>query len=157
MNDKDIPVTTLAGLTSLSDCKEIIFIEKLSSQRFFLLVLSELPLSDTLPSHSNTHKSLLFHPRVAEEANNLLSQRDDALVQQLVTAIEQTNSSHMWVRRKIFELKILDLSLYFSDIKAEFAGNEELSTSDSPHLLRVIQSYKPNVFNAYNQKFGKLS
>lgn len=61
-----------------------------------LLVLSELPLSDTLPSHSNTHKSLLFHPRVAEEANNLLNnQRDDSLAQQLANAIEQTNSSHM--------------------------------------------------------------
>lgn len=46
----------------------------------------------------------------------------------------------------------------FSDIKADFAGNEELSENDSPHLLRVIQSYKPNVFNSdvYNQKFGKL-
>jgi cohesin loading factor subunit SCC2 len=56
-------------------------------------VLSELPLSDTLPSQSN--KSLLFHPRVAEEAKNVLSQRDDVLAQQLISAIEQTNSNHM--------------------------------------------------------------
>lgn len=36
-------------------------------------------------------------------------------------------------------------------------GNEDLNSNDSPHLLRVIQSYKPNVFNSnvYNQKYGK--
>lgn len=47
----------------------------------------------------------------------------------------------------------------FSDIKAEYAGNEELNASEAPHLLRVIQSYKPNVFesNIYSQKFGKPS
>lgn len=98
MNDKDIPVTTLAGLTSLSDCeyKSTCITLDIKQTRFHsILVLSELPLSDTLPSQANTHKSLLFHPRVAEEANNLLSQRDDSLAQQLVTAIEQTNSSHM--------------------------------------------------------------
>lgn len=45
----------------------------------------------------------------------------------------------------------------FSDIKAEYAGNEDLSANDAPHLLRVIQSFKPTVFdsNVYNQKFGK--
>ena len=59
-----------------------------------LLVLSELPLSDTLPAQS-ANKSLLFHPRVAEEAHNVLNQRDDALAHQLISAIEQTNSSHM--------------------------------------------------------------
>lgn len=96
MNDKEIPVTTLAGLTSLSDCEYANHQPTPVSSRIgFFLVLSELPLSDTLPSHSSTHKSLLFHPRVAEESNNLLSQRDDALAQQLVNAIEHTNSSHM--------------------------------------------------------------
>lgn len=94
MNDKDIPVTTLAGLTSLSDCKCLNHRLSLASNDFFS-VLSELPLSDTLPSHSNTHKSLLFHPRVAEEAKQVLSQRDDSLAQQLANAIEQTNLSHM--------------------------------------------------------------
>lgn len=47
-----------------------------------------------------------------------------------------------------------------SDIKPEFIGNEELNASDSPHLLKVIESFKPNVFNSgnvYNQKFGKFS
>lgn len=58
-------------------------------------VLSELPISDSLPSLTSLNKSLLFHPRVAEEANNLLAIRDEALVTQLVNAIEQTNSDHM--------------------------------------------------------------
>lgn len=60
---------------------------------FNVLVLSELPLSDSLPSQQNN--SLLFHPRVAEEANNVLSQRDDILAQQLISAIEQTKANHM--------------------------------------------------------------
>jgi hypothetical protein len=96
MNDNlDIPVTTLAGLTSISDCKSTGYFfpspKVLTRNFFFLAVLSELPLSDSLPSN----KTLLFHPRVAEEANNVLSQRDDVLAQQLISAIEQTNSSHM--------------------------------------------------------------
>jgi cohesin loading factor subunit SCC2 len=61
---------------------------------FLLLVLNELPLSDTLTSQS-ANKSLLFHPRVAEEAKNVLNQRDDALAQQLINAIQQTDSSYM--------------------------------------------------------------
>ena len=66
---------------------------KINKLNFKFLVLSELPLSDTLPSQQN--KSLLFHPRVAEEANNVLSQRDDVLAQQLISAIEQTKANHM--------------------------------------------------------------
>ncbi|XP_037927462.1 nipped-B protein [Teleopsis dalmanni] len=77
MCDRDIPsvpVTTLAGLTSLSD------------------LLSELPVSDSFFNSTPLHKSLLFHNLVANESNNLLSIRDDNLVRQLVRAIEQTNS-----------------------------------------------------------------
>lgn len=58
-------------------------------------MLSELPISDSLPFQSNLQKSLLFHPRVAEEAANLLSSRDENLARELINAIEQTNSSHM--------------------------------------------------------------
>lgn len=59
-------------------------------------VLSELPISES-SAISSLHKSMLFHPRVAEEANNLLSIKDENLTRQLVQAIEQTNSDHMWV------------------------------------------------------------
>lgn len=58
-------------------------------------MLSELPISDPLSIQASLNKTLLFHPRVAEEANNLLAERDESLVQQLVQAIEQTNSNHM--------------------------------------------------------------
>ncbi|XP_055853643.1 nipped-B protein isoform X3 [Episyrphus balteatus] len=83
MSDRDIPsvpVTTLAGLTSLSD------------------LLSELPVSDSLSSVTSLNKSLLFHTLVADESNNLLSVRDDNLVKQLVHAIEQTNSDNIEVK-----------------------------------------------------------
>lgn len=46
-----------------------------------------------------------------------------------------------------------------SDVKAEFAGGSNDATAiDAPHLLKIIQSFQPNVFNStnsYNQKYGK--
>ncbi|XP_073824751.1 nipped-B cohesin loading factor isoform X2 [Musca autumnalis] len=69
-----VPVTTLAGLTSLSD------------------LLSELPVSESFGSSTSRNKTLLFHTLVASESNNLLSLRDDELARQLVFAIEKTNA-----------------------------------------------------------------
>ncbi|XP_055384070.1 nipped-B protein [Condylostylus longicornis] len=80
MGDRDIPsvpVTTLAGLTSISD------------------LLSELPVSQSFSTVSSLDKSLLFHALVAEESYNLLSVRDDNLVRQLVQAIEQTSAENI--------------------------------------------------------------
>lgn len=57
-------------------------------------VLSELPICESSVITS-LHKSLLFHPRVAEEANHLLSRKDDTLTRQLIHALEQTNADHM--------------------------------------------------------------
>lgn len=103
MADRDIPsvpVTTLAGLASVSDCKSI---NNSRIKRVFSLplhfdnaisVLSELPISDSSVG-TPLNKSLLFHPRVAEEAKNLLCMKDDALTRQLIQALEQTNSDHM--------------------------------------------------------------
>lgn len=53
-----------------------------------------MPLPTPLPQ-TLSNKSLLFHPRVAEEAQNLLGVRDDALVPQLVHSLVQTSASHM--------------------------------------------------------------
>lgn len=61
---------------------------------FVCLVLSELPISDSSVG-TPLKKSLLFHPRVAEEANNLLSLKDETLTRQLTAALEQTNADHM--------------------------------------------------------------
>lgn len=58
------------------------------------VVLSELPISESSVG-SPVKKSLLFHPRVAEEAKHLLSIKDDALTRQLAAALEQTNADHM--------------------------------------------------------------
>lgn len=101
MGDRDIPsvpVTTLAGLTSTSDCKySLIYVCLIwvYLSYFSHLVLSELPVSDSLQSAASLNKSLLFHSLVANESNNLLSVRDENLVRQLVNAIEQTNSDNM--------------------------------------------------------------
>jgi hypothetical protein len=136
MSDRDIPsvpVTTLAGLTSLSDCKCRFTDSNLSifSHNFSIqTVLSELPISDSLPTATSLNKSLLFHPRIAEEANNLLAVRDDSLVKQLLSAIEQTNSDHIQIKDQ-----------YVDNFTRPIAA-------DAPQLLQAIHMYKPHVFNS---------
>lgn len=58
------------------------------------LVLPELPLPTPSPQ-TISNKSLLFHPRVAEEAQNLLGQKNEVLVPQLVASLEKTSADHM--------------------------------------------------------------
>ena len=96
---------------------------------------------------------------MAEEATNVLNQRDDVLAQQLISAIEQTNSSHMY--EEFFCDNILpNLTPYsfftFSEIKSEYVKDESDAT-DAPLMLKLIQASRPNVFNSnvYNQKYGK--
>lgn len=99
-------------------------------------MLSELPISDSLSVSASLNRSLLFHPRVAEEANNLLATRDDALTAQLVAAIEQTNSDSIELRDQ-----------YPQPTVAANGG----SPNDGPPLLQAIHSCRPNVFQSpYN-------
>lgn len=58
------------------------------------IVLPEMPLPTPSPQTLG-NKSLLFHPRVAEEAQNLLNVRDKVLVPQLVSSLEKTSADHM--------------------------------------------------------------
>ncbi|KAL1383988.1 hypothetical protein pipiens_001359 [Culex pipiens pipiens] len=123
MGDRDVPsvpITTLAGLTSLSD------------------MLSELPISDSLSTVSTAlNRSLLFHPRVAEEANNLLATRDDSLIGQLVNAIEQTNSDH------------IELKDQYSQQQAQQQANQSRQQllQEGPLLLQAIHACRADVFN----------
>ncbi|KAH0541201.1 hypothetical protein KQX54_021262, partial [Cotesia glomerata] len=71
-----VPITTLAGIASLTD------------------LLPEMPLPTPLPQVV-TNKSLLFHARVAEEAKLQLSNRDETLVPQLIQALSQTSSDNI--------------------------------------------------------------
>ncbi|XP_050076390.1 nipped-B protein-like isoform X2 [Anopheles maculipalpis] len=127
MSDRDVPsvpITTLAGLTSLSD------------------LLSELPISDSLSVSGSLNRSLLFHPRVAEEANNLLATRDDALTAQLVTAIEQTNSDS------------IELKDQYPQPATPANGGVPI---DGPALLQAIHASRPNVFKSpYNPQIHQM-
>ncbi|OWF42149.1 nipped-B-like protein B isoform X2 [Mizuhopecten yessoensis] len=71
-----VPITTLAGITSLTD------------------LLPELPLPTPLPS-TVQNKSLLYHARLAESAKRHLSKRDEGLTQQIVHALRQTSTDHI--------------------------------------------------------------
>ncbi|XP_033210701.1 nipped-B-like protein [Belonocnema kinseyi] len=105
-----VPITTLAGIASLSD------------------LLSEMPLPTPLPQTPLTNKSLLFHPRVAEEAQILLSVRDDNLVPQLISSLSQTSSDHI-------------------ELKDHYNVDQSLESDQStPELLKAILEINPNVF-----------
>lgn len=54
-------------------------------------------MSDTQSICASLNKSLLFHPRVAEEAQNLLSVHDEERIELLANAIAQTNTDQMFV------------------------------------------------------------
>lgn len=105
-----VPITTLAGIASLTD------------------LLPEMPLPTPLPQ-TLTNKSLLFHPRVAQEAQILLSARDENLVPQLITSLSQTSSDHI-------------------ELKDHYASTEQLvdSQQNTPELLKAILQINPNVF-----------
>lgn len=106
-----MPIITLASITSLSD------------------VVGELPLPSAMPH--TVSSSLLFHPRVAEEAVNLLNLRDDTLVSQLTQALSQTSSAHI-------------------DLKDQYAGSDSLGENllhqNVPEVLKAILLKNPNVF-----------
>lgn len=111
--DRDVPsvpITTLAGVASLTD------------------LLPEMPLPTPLPQ-TLSNKSLLFHPRVAEEAQNLLRARDDTLVPQLVHSLSQTSADHI-------------------DVKDNFICTETsvVQQKDIPELLQAMIAKNPNVF-----------
>lgn len=75
-------------------------------------MLSEIPISDSSIG-APLNKSLLFHPRVGEEAKNLLYMKDDALARQLIQALEQTNSDHMLVK---IHINIFDGIIFHNQI-----------------------------------------
>ncbi|CAG9828593.1 unnamed protein product [Diabrotica balteata] len=110
-----VPITTLAGVASLTD------------------LLPEMPLPTPSPQ-TLSNKSLLFHPRVAEEAQNLLGVRDEVLVPQLVQSLEKTSAEHI-------------------EVKDMYAGaDSRLEQQKSmPELLRALLDANPNIFSGKSQ------
>ncbi|XP_026815896.1 nipped-B-like protein isoform X1 [Rhopalosiphum maidis] len=104
-----VPITTLAGISSLTD------------------LLPEMPLPSPMPQTLG-NKSLLFHPRVAEEADILLSLRDDTLVPQLIQSLINTSSDH---------IQLKDKYMY-----TEHYNNQQ----NIPELLKAILHQNANVF-----------
>ncbi|XP_018566704.1 nipped-B-like protein isoform X2 [Anoplophora glabripennis] len=106
-----VPITTLAGVASLTD------------------LLPEMPLPTPSPQ-TLSNKSLLFHPRVAEEAQNLLGVRDEVLVPQLVSSLEKTSAEHI-------------------EVKDNYAGTDSRfeQQESMPELLRALLEANPYVFS----------
>uniref|UniRef100_A0A3B3T683 Nipped-B protein n=1 Tax=Paramormyrops kingsleyae TaxID=1676925 RepID=A0A3B3T683_9TELE len=70
-----VPITTLAGIASLTD------------------LLNQLPLPSPLPA--TTTKSLLYNGRIAEDVTCLLGCRDENLVAQLAQSLSQVSTEHI--------------------------------------------------------------
>uniref|UniRef100_A0A8C6MEU9 Nipped-B protein n=1 Tax=Nothobranchius furzeri TaxID=105023 RepID=A0A8C6MEU9_NOTFU len=70
-----VPITTLAGIASLTD------------------LLNQLPLPSPLPA--TTTKSLLFNGRIAEDVSRLLDCRDETLASQLAHSLNQVSTEHI--------------------------------------------------------------
>uniref|UniRef100_A0A8C2ZHW6 Nipped-B protein n=1 Tax=Cyclopterus lumpus TaxID=8103 RepID=A0A8C2ZHW6_CYCLU len=70
-----VPITTLAGIASLTD------------------LLNQLPLPSPLPA--TTAKSLLYNGRISEEVSSLLVCRDENLVTQLAHSLNQVSTEHI--------------------------------------------------------------
>ncbi|KAJ8930877.1 hypothetical protein NQ314_016297 [Rhamnusium bicolor] len=96
---------------------------------FFFLVLPEMPLPTPSPQ-TLSNKSLLFHPRVAEEAQNLLGVRDEVLVPQLVSSLEKTSAEHIEVKDN------------YAGADSRFEQQESM-----PELLRALLEANPYVFS----------
>ncbi|XP_059489671.1 nipped-B-like protein isoform X2 [Neocloeon triangulifer] len=105
-----VPITTLAGISSLTD------------------LLPEMPLPTPLPQ-TMSNKSLLFHPRVAEEAQILLSVHDENLVPQLIHSLVETSAEHI-------------------ELKDHFASTDHPieHQQNIPELLKAILLRNPNTF-----------
>ncbi|KAI5730483.1 hypothetical protein M8J76_014203 [Diaphorina citri] len=103
-----VPITTLAGISSLTD------------------LLPEMPLPSPL-QQTLSNKSLLFHPRVAEEANILLSGRDEHLAPLLAQSLSKTSADHI-------------------ELKDHYAASEHPvdQQQNVPELLKAILSRNPN-------------
>ncbi|XP_040014225.1 nipped-B-like protein isoform X2 [Xiphias gladius] len=76
-----VPITTLAGIASLTD------------------LLNQLPLPSPLPA--TTAKSLLYNGRISEEVSNLLVCRDENLVTQLAHSLNQVSTEHIELKDKL--------------------------------------------------------
>ncbi|XP_050313224.1 nipped-B-like protein isoform X2 [Anthonomus grandis grandis] len=117
-----VPITTLAGVASLTDCKAA-----LPAEYSILKVLPELPLPSPHPP-TISNKTLLFHPRVAEEAQNLLRQKNEFLVPHLVASLEKTSAEHI-------------------EVKDNYAGVGKLQVQDGmPDLLKAILEANPDAY-----------
>ena len=58
-------------------------------------MLPELPLPSALPSASGSGSSLLFHPRVSDEAHRVLHQPDPELARRLAAALANTATDYI--------------------------------------------------------------
>lgn len=116
-----------------------------------------MPLPTPLPQ-TLSNKSLLFHPRVAEEAQNLLGVTDEVLVPQLVHSLIQTSADHMLVKSYIYVSSPTLLYLLCREVKDSYAGTETFveQQNDMPELLKAMIDTNPNVFNGSSCKYYNL-
>lgn len=76
-----------------------------------VVVLTELPLPSPIEP-SGKKKSLLFNPRVADEARRVLAAADPNIVSQMAHVLQQTNVDHMYVCMVMYQLCAYCVTVY---------------------------------------------
>uniref|UniRef100_A0A8C5EAP6 Nipped-B protein n=1 Tax=Gouania willdenowi TaxID=441366 RepID=A0A8C5EAP6_GOUWI len=119
-----VPITTLAGIASLTD------------------LLNQLPLPSPLPA--TTAKSLLFNGRISEEVSSLLVCRDENLVTQLAHGLNQVSTEHIELKDNLGndepegEMPLLLQTLLSRNPKIFRDKSKKLYSLQQP----IIQPYK---------------
>lgn len=94
-------------------------------------VLTELPLPKVLPERQERHQSLLFHPRIAEEANKLLNCSDQNLASNLIDLITKTDCP-----------EVSPINCFEDD-----GSVIDINDNNVPNLLKAIFGQNPSVFD----------
>ncbi len=100
-----VPITTLAGIASLTDCK---YIENISySQNLHAIltstfsVLPELPVPGPAPhANPNPGSTLLYHRSLVAEVSQLLTSPSEALVNQVTGLLSSTSVDYVQLNEK---------------------------------------------------------
>lgn len=121
-SNPQVPVTTLAGISSLSE----------------LLPVLPLPGAADL---GGPPQSLLFHPRVAEEAQRLLKSQDPNLIAHLVNSLTATSQQHIELKEGLSEV---DQSSFLKSAPPLLKGILEVN----PHLFSDTQGSDSNIQGA---------
>ncbi|XP_053394741.1 nipped-B-like protein isoform X2 [Mercenaria mercenaria] len=134
----NVPITTLAGITSLTD------------------LLPELPLPTPLPNAIN-NKSLLHNSKLSEKSRKLLEDADDALVEQISEILRQSTTDDIELKDNLEgapvdgEMSELLRAILANDPEVFSGGSKERSRRSSG---RSSHSGNQSPYQSHSPRIG---